>query len=393
LSQPGVQQRLVASYTQHAPGPTTIVITAMHGNEPRTVEAAERVCAELEQLDAPFAGRVCVLIGNQGAFQQGTRFVDVDLNRAFTYTLDQALHVHKLDEDVAEAREQRELIASLQSIIEQRDADYPVFVVDLHTFSGPGAPFSVFSDTLRNRAFAACWPVPFILGLAEQLPGTIIDYLSAAGCVASTIETGQHEDPASADLHAAALRLALVRAGHVQPNALASLDDDFQMLAEAARHVPRVLDVQVRHAITPADNFRMKPGFANFDPVTASQHLGQDANGPVLAERSGRLLLPLYQAQGSDGYFIARPIGRFWLELSACLRRIHLDNFIDVLPGVRSNPARPGTLIITRRFTRSLGSDVLHLFGYRLWREDGDDVIVIRRPHDRRAPRDIDLGV
>lgn len=386
-------KRLIASYSQHAPGPTTIVLTAIHGNEPRTVEAAERVCAELEQLDAPFSGRICVLMGNRRAFDEGVRFVDVDLNRTFTYDFNGTLRLHQIEQDIAEAHEQRELIASLKSILQQRDTNYPVYAIDLHTFSGQGAPFSVFSDTLRNRAFAECWPVPFILGLAEQLPGTVIDYLSAAGCIAATIETGQHEDPVSADLHTAALRLALVRAGHVQPEALASLGDDFQMLAEAARGIPRVLDVQMRHAITPADHFRMKPGFANFDPVTASQHLGEDISGPVRAERSGRLLLPLYQSQGSDGYFIARPIGCFWLELSAWLRRIHLDNFLDVLPGVRRHHIKSGTLIVNRRLARWLVNDVFHLFGYRLWREDGEELIIVRRPHDRRGPDRIDLGI
>ena len=137
----------------------------------------------------------------------------------------------------------------------------------------------------------------------------------------------------------------------------------------------------------------MKPGFANFDPITASQHLGDDILGAVLAERSGRLLLPLYQAQGNDAYFIARPIGRFWLEISAWLRRIHLDNFVDVLPGVRSHPARPGTLIVNRRIARWLVSDVFHLFCYRVWREDDDDVVIVRRPHDRKPPQRIDLGI
>ncbi|MBK6950183.1 MAG: hypothetical protein IPH16_20770 [Haliscomenobacter sp.] len=58
-----------------------------------------------------------------------------------------------------------------------------------------------------------------------------------------------------------------------------------------------------RHPVEPEDQFRMEPGFQNFDPVRIGQRLATDRNGPVLAKVDARILMPLYQAQGEDGFF------------------------------------------------------------------------------------------
>ncbi|MFQ5413507.1 MAG: succinylglutamate desuccinylase/aspartoacylase family protein [Phycisphaerae bacterium] len=83
------------------------------------------------------------------------------------------------------------------------------------------------------------------------------------------------------------------------------LDVQRERLSSAAAGVPRTLRMCYRHGITSADGFAMAPGYRNFQPVEGGDVLGHDRNGPVTAPRSGRLLMPLYQGLGHDGFFIA----------------------------------------------------------------------------------------
>ena len=384
-------QRELWSLCGDAPGPTTVFIACMHGNEPAARQALQRIKTQLDNADAPMAGRVVAIIGNVRACETNQRFVDDDLNRLFRFTPGPQPQLHiASDTESVEYAEAVDLLAALQLIIDDTPPDQSVNVVDLHTFSGKGAPFLVLSDTLRNRRLAKCWPLPMVLGLAESLQGTLIDYLTACGCVCAVVETGQHDDPRSVDLHESVIRCALQHAGHI---AAADARADADALARASEHAPNVVDVQDRYGIAPGELFTMCPGFANFDRVRRGEHLADSNGQPVYAKRDGRMLLPLYQEQGEDGYFIARPIGRFWMRLSGLLRRLGISRFVSMLPGVRRHPTVAGALLVDRNVARWLAVDVFHLLGYRLIRERDEALIVSRHAWDLRAPDKIVLDV
>jgi len=48
----------------------------------------------------------------------------------------------------------------------------------------------------------------------------------------------------------------------------------------------------------------MKPGFKNFDDVHKGQELASDINGTVLSPYQGKILMPLYQSKGEEGFYI-----------------------------------------------------------------------------------------
>ena len=56
----------------------------------------------------------------------------------------------------------------------------------------------------------------------------------------------------------------------------------------------------------------MEPGFANFQPIERGQVLARDSQGAIEAPMKGWLLLPLYQGQGEDGFFIGRDVSSAW---------------------------------------------------------------------------------
>ena len=57
------------------------------------------------------------------------------------------------------------------------------------------------SDTLRNRRLARALPVPVILGLEENVDGTLLEYATERGHTVIVVESGRHDDPAAVELH------------------------------------------------------------------------------------------------------------------------------------------------------------------------------------------------
>ena len=115
--------------------------------------------------------------------------------------------------------------------------------------------------------------------------------------------------------------------------------------------------------------------------------MGDGPEGPIHAHESGLVLLPLYQGQGEDGFFLARRIPGFWFNLSAIIRRIGLSAALALLPGVRRDPADPDTLLVNRKIARFLAVQVFHLFGYRKLRSRDKHLAFSRRTAAREAFR------
>ena len=202
------------------------------------------------------------------------------------------------------------------------------------------------------------------------------------GYMAVGFEGGQNESPASVDHHELAIWMMLVAAGCLRREAIPRLEDLRQRVSEQTKSVPPILDIRYRHAIQAEDRFVMEPGFSNFQPVARGQLLARDRHGDIRATENGYVLMPLYQSQGTDGFFLVREVKPFWLTVSAWLRRLRLEKLLPWLPGIRRHPERTDTLIVDRRVARWFVIELFHLLGFRRQRAEGEQLIVSRRPHD-----------
>lgn len=363
-------------------GNTLVVLAGMHGNEPAGVEGLRRVLSHVAGLDCTLTGRLLGLVGNRAALAVGRRFLAEDMNRVW------------LPERLARARsgtvalspEEREL-ADLDRLLAEAMAASSgrTYVLDLHTTSGPGPAFVVVHDTLPNRAFARAMRLPLVLGLEEELSGTLTDHLTERGAISITVETGQHRNAASADRAEAAIWLALEVAGLAAACHRPEVEAARERLAREVDGLPPAVEVLYRHAIREEDGFRMRPGLASFQPVAAGQVLAEDRKGPVASPRAGRLLMPLYQALGDDGFFVTRPVRETWLRLSTRMRRWRLERFLHWLPGVREVPARSGVFLVDRRVARWLALEIFHLLGFRRLEATPSHLVMARRAHDLAA--------
>jgi succinylglutamate desuccinylase len=171
-------EHIVAAHTAARTGPTLIVIGGLHGNEPAGLHAMEDVASLLKERAAGLRGRVYLIAGNTRALRRRVRFIDHDLNRAWTR---EHLDAASMRSSAATAEENE--LAELDTLLDQIliTADDEVYVLDLHSTSASGVPFATLGDTIRNRAFATKFPVRLLLGVEEQLDGTMLEYFIIPG--------------------------------------------------------------------------------------------------------------------------------------------------------------------------------------------------------------------
>jgi succinylglutamate desuccinylase len=327
-------------------------------------------------------GRVFLLSGNIRASANGVRFQSYDLNRGWTRN-NIIRNTSRLDSSSAEDDEQHELLTIFRDIL--RSSSDEVYALDLHSTSAGGRPFATVGDTLRNRNFARELPVTILLGIEEQLEGTMLEFLNNEGAVTLGFEAGQHLDPAAVDNHEALVLLALVNAGILHASDVPDIPAIKKRLQDAAGY-PDIFEVRHREAVSEFDEFRMNPGFRNFDRVRRGQVLAGNRDGAITAPESGRIMMPLYQDQGEDGFFIVRHVALFWLWLSALMRKLRIAEIVHFLPGVRRYPKHPEQLQIDTRIARFFPLQLFHLLGFRKLRWRQNFLLVSRRRHDTSGP-------
>lgn len=382
-----VRERLIGRAVGARAGARLIVVGALHGNEPAGVLAAQRVLSKLESCDPQqISGSLVALVGNLRACNDpnpDTRYIQTDLNRTFTPAHLQRIATLPDDDLGPEELEMRDVIETLEHEI----ADERSVLVDLHTTSAPSPPFIAMEDTLAARKIARCLPLPAILGLEEELPGLLFDYvLNTHRVVSFIVESGQHDDPESIDGHEAVIWTLLDAMGIVpiDDGPVRHETDPRVVLRKAAGELERaVFDVRHREAIVEEDYETLEQR-TTFEHVTRMRTpIARQGGHTLTAPLSGQLFMPNRQPikrMGDDAYFIVRELSRGWLNLSARLRQsAWVDRWIPrLLPGVRTRPGHPHELLVAPDIAVVLKRQLLHLLGYRLIRHT--PVVHLSRP-------------
>ena len=380
--------REVGRYDTGGTGPLFMAIGGLHGNEPAGIEACKRILARLAKGKIPMRGRFVALRGNRPALATNQRFIERDLNRVWKSSDLLGLEQREQHEDGPDEGELRDLLQTFSTLFVETcggDSLDDIVLLDLHSTSGPSTPFLCMADTLQNRPVSFALEVPVILGLEEALEGTLLDYMSEAGHISMAFEGGAHQDPNTVDCHEAAIWCGLVASGCLTEHALPDIHTMRERLRLAAAGAPAIVEVLHRHGTQPGDGFVMSPGWANFQHVERKGKLATDSQGDILAPLTGRLLLPRYQTQGDDGFFLSRDVRPMWLVLSAWLRRRKFDRLLHWLPGVTRENGDPRRLRVQRRRARFAVKQVFHLLGFRRYREDASGYLFLRRPDRLQA--------
>lgn len=296
--------RILGDFTGRPGGPVIIALAGVHGNEGTGVEAVRQVLRLLGQNKQEINGRFIGLRGNMTALRQQVRYNSEDMNRLWTPSLLDKIRRTSYRNLVSEDRaEIKDLLRILDPIV--FDASIPeVILVDLHTFSGTGGMFCIVprdDDLLKGLAPLN---IPLIFGINKTLPGTSMDYMAAAGRTGFAFETGTHGTGEAEQNATAGLLMLLVRTHLIKKEYVPGYDEYAAYLNDKAGEYPRKLEFVYKHVIESGDDFVMQPGYRNFDKIKKGDLLGRDKNGEIRALADGFMLMPLYQKQGNDGFFI-----------------------------------------------------------------------------------------
>ncbi len=313
----GAFERRLGGVRGARPGPMLAVVVGIHGNEPAGVLAVRRVLSQLQPRAAHLRGDLASLVGNCAALRRGVRYVGRDLNRQWTRErLDTLGKTPNLL--AAEDREQWELEQELVRI--RQEARGTAILLDLHTTSAGGSPFAFPGSRPECRDFALHFPITLVVGLQEKIPGLMVNHANEEGWVSLALEGGQHQSADSVDRLESALWLAMEAAGMLGRGDIPEWEGHRTCLVEALGGLPRVMEVFHRHEVHPGRGFRMEPGFPNLARVRGGTLLAHEATREIHAPHDGVMLMPLYQAQGDDGFFFGRELGLWRLRASAALR-------------------------------------------------------------------------
>ncbi len=297
--------RIIVTFGEQGSGPLLIVLAGIHGNEPAGIEALLRVMGKLRQKNPPFQGFMVGLKGNLQALKARKRFLVRDLNRMWTEDRIKQLKTRDTDQLEAEEKELIQLVGTIEHYMEDSQEHY---MLDLHTTSAKSGLFSIVTPHFNNYELASSLHVPVVFGLADTLDCTTNLFMINRCIRGLAFEAGQHLDPASIDLHEAAIWIMLEKIGCIDRRSTPQLDDFHERLIRAAQDLPHYVKVIYRHSVSREDDFHMYRGFCNFHQVYKGEPLGRDISGEVICPASGKILMPLYQQQGEDGFFIVKPI-------------------------------------------------------------------------------------
>jgi predicted deacylase len=359
--------RVVQKLKGSKSGPTVLFFAGVHGNEPAGVMALKQVFEDLSKKENTLRGTVYGLIGNLKALAKGKRYVDMDLNRLWTKNNIKMVSNKKVL--LEEEKELLELLDLLREIIKNEKG--PFYFIDYHTTSSKTLPFITINDSMINRKFARQFPVPIVLGIEEFLDGPLLSYINQLGYVAVGFESGQHTDPAAITNSVAFTYMTLAASGVIGKMDVEDFGHYPHQLEKAATSVRDIFEVVHLHKITGVDVFKMLPGFESFQKINKGTHLATNNFLPVYSGYEGRLFMPLYQNQGSDGFFIIRKIPEFALMLSDFLRKIKIDNLFTLLPGVKWEHKDKEILRVDLKVAKFMAKPLFHLLGYRVRQLDG----------------------
>ncbi|MEK9160940.1 MAG: succinylglutamate desuccinylase/aspartoacylase family protein [Patescibacteria group bacterium] len=237
------------------PGPTSMVIAGVHGDEKSGVAAFAAILPTLSLQK----GRVFFAYGSPRAITAHTRFVEANLNRLF-----------KPDEALSdEERKSYEYTRAqfLKQYLDQADA-----LLDIHASYVPQSrPFVICEANAKD--IVPFLPVDLVVtGFDAVQPGGTDYYMNSRDKVGICIETGYLGDPSSLQVAEQGVYAFLSARGH--------------MVGDTPTYPQSYIRMDSLY-LTKNESFTRAREFADFEDVRTHQELGEDGDTVVRAEYDG----------------------------------------------------------------------------------------------------------
>ena len=307
--------RIIMEYEGQNKGPLFIITAGIHGNEKAGLDALQLVSKmlEVEPITNPgfkFFGKLIGLTGNVAAANLNVRYIHKDLNRMWSKEIVNTNKKKDASSLTSEDKEQIELL----TIIDREVQNYKptsLYFLDLHTTSSSGGIFTIPNEDASSLSIAQTLHAPVILDMLRGISGTTLHYFnndlfSDIQVTSVTFEAGQHEDPLSINRCIAAIITFLRSIKCVAQEDVENIHDD--ILKNYSLNLPALTKLIYKHEIFPNDEFIMKSGYKNFQPIKKGEVLAHDRSGQITSQCDGLILMPLYQSQGEEGFYVIKSI-------------------------------------------------------------------------------------
>ncbi len=305
-----MENRIIGRYEGDEAGPLLICLAGIHGNEPAGLMAIDEIfrLLSIEGDHNPkfsYKGRFVGIRGNLPAIKLKQRFIQRDLNRMLLQQEQDRIKSIASEDWSSEDHESIELVKAVEAeILDYNPSE--TLILDLHTTTADGGIFTIAATDPMSSLLAKGLHAPVILGFEKDVEGTTLYYFNKPdkGRYCIVFEAGQHNDPESVHRTAAAIVNCMRSIGSVDSKDVDHRHDG--ILINMSKGLPKVTELIHHYKIKPDEVFTMHPGFTNFQPIKKGDVLGENQYGPVPAPVGGLMLMPKYQPQGDDGFFIVK---------------------------------------------------------------------------------------
>lgn len=292
--------RIIGAYSSGIKGALLFVTAGIHGNEPAGIYALQKVFRVLQKEQPVLKGKIVGISGNRKALSKNERYIDEDLNRVWTEK--------NISSGLKDSHEKEEMFDIIKELEKYPQADFDRrYFLDCHTTSADSKPYISVQDRGKNGTWAHHFHRPIIRGFSDLVKGCIDHYESRIGLTGFVFEAGQHERKSSVINHERMIWSALQAACGLKLEELENIPIQTQTQG-TKRKKHKTFEIKYRQGIEEGDTFKMEPGFVNFQPVKKGQLLAYQNNEPIYSKWNAFIFMPLYQDQGSDGFFIIEEV-------------------------------------------------------------------------------------
>lgn len=292
--------RIIGKYSSGKDGPLLFVTGAIHGNEPSGIKAMEAVFSELEKTKPEIEGTILGVSGNKKALNQNKRYIDEDLNRTWTE--------ENIEKGIKDTHEKREMFEIIDLLEEHSKGFSKRYFLDCHTTSSASLPYVSVQEVNDNDEWAHKFPTYIIRGFSDIITGDIDHYMSRIGMTGFVFEAGQHTDKTSAENHEGVIWLALKEACKLDLTEISTYPECVEKFTKKNSPSQKTFEIVHRHGLKEEDTFKMEPGYENFQKIQKGELLAIQNGQEVRSEWDAYIFMPLYQAQGNDGFFVVEEV-------------------------------------------------------------------------------------
>ena len=296
-----LDSRVLGNYHLEKSKKTILFVCGVHGNELSGKIALRNIFKYLEDNSIEVNGNVIGLQANMKAIKQKERYIDYDLNRIWNKKYIQMSI--KNNQKASELTELKKIHFIIEKIIQKKKKNN-ITIIDLHNTSSPDGLFTIVNNKNEEK-IASYIEIPCITKLFSKVKGSLVQYYNSKGITSLVFEGGAINDPVSIFNHENGIykileKMKFIKAKDI-PSHITKEREQIKLI-----HHSKFIKYKVRyiHKIKKEDKFIMMNNITNFKNVNKNDVVGIDRNGKVKAPYKGKILMPLYQTQGSEGFYI-----------------------------------------------------------------------------------------